>query len=57
VQQRDLHDRIDAREVGAMLPRQADGDINALCAAFAVVEMHKQVFVGHKRTLSDDWNW
>ena len=30
VQQGDLHDRIDAREMGAVLPRQADGGIDAL---------------------------
>jgi hypothetical protein len=32
-----------------VLPRQADDGINALSAACAVVEMHKQVFVGHGR--------
>ena len=35
--------------MGAVLPRQADGGIDALPAALAVVEMHKQVFVGHHR--------
>jgi hypothetical protein len=36
--------------MGAVLPRQADGSIDALAAALAVVEKHKQVFVSHKRT-------
>ena len=39
VQQRDLDDRIDAREMGAVLPRQPDGGIDALRAALAVVEI------------------
>ena len=43
--------------MGIVLFRQADGGIDALPAAFAVVEIHRQVFVGHGRPLSDDWNW
>jgi hypothetical protein len=48
VQERDLDDRVDARQVGAVLLGQPDGGIDATRAGFAVIEMHKQVLVRHQ---------
>jgi len=52
VQERDLDDRVEAREVGAVTRRKADGGIDALGASLAVVKMHEQVVVTHHRLLS-----
>jgi hypothetical protein len=38
--------------MGAVLPREPDGGIDALHALLAVVKMHEQVLVSHRRLLS-----